>query len=153
MATLNYTTSIPAVRTIGEMQAALAKHGAASIAVAYTGGQPSGIGFMLKTPHGFRTFDLPVDVAAVHRLLTDQKAGKNGHKKNARVDNRPEQAERVAWRVTRDWLMAQLAIIEAQMATLDQVMLPYLKVDDSHTLYQAYAERENLLALEAGLAT
>jgi len=38
-------------------------------------------------------------------------------------------------------------IIEAQMATLDQVMLPYLKVDDSHTLYEAYTEREQNLAI------
>lgn len=148
MATLNYTTTISVVRTIGEMQQALAGHGAASIAIAYEGGKPSGIGFMLKTPHGFRTFDLPVDVAAVHRLLSDQRAGRNGYKANIRVDARPEQAERVAWRVARDWLFAQLAIIEAQMATLDQVMLPYLKVDDSHTLYQVYTDREEFLALE-----
>ena len=33
------------------------------------------------------------------------------------------------------------------MATLDQVMLPYLKVDDSHTLYEAYTEREQNLAI------
>jgi len=147
MATLNYTTVVPVVRTIGEMQEALAGHGAASIAIAYEGGKPSGISFMLKTPHGFRTFDLPVDVAAVHQLLTEQRHGQNGHKANSRVDARPEQAERVAWRVAREWLFAQLAIIEAQMATLDQVMLPYLKVDDSHTLYQAYTQREQALAI------
>ena len=147
MATLNYTTGVPVVRTIGEMQESLARHNAASIAITYEGSKPVGIGFMLKTPHGFRTFELPVDVAAVHQLLTDQRHGQNGHKTNSRVDNRPEQAERVAWRVARDWLFAQLAIIEAQMATLDQVMLPYLKVDDSHTLYQAYAEREQNLAI------
>lgn len=60
----------------------------------------------------------------------------------------PEQAERVAWRVAREWLLAQLAIIEAQMATLDQVMLPYLQVDGQKTLYAAYREREDTLQLE-----
>jgi hypothetical protein len=142
MPTLNYTTSVPVVRTIGEIQHALAKHGASGVGMSYEDGKPVGIVFMLTTPFGERAFALPVDVPAVHRLLTDQRQGRNGHKRNARVDNRLEQAERVAWRVIRDWLMAQLALIEAQMVSLDQVMLPYLKVDPGHTLYEAYQERE-----------
>ena len=59
-------------------------------------------------------------------------------------------AERVAWRVIKDWLEAQLALIDAQMATLDQVMLPYLVIDATgKTLYGSYRDREQV-ALEAG---
>lgn len=144
MPTLNYTTTVPASRTIAEMQEALARHGAQTIAIDYHDGRPAGIAFMLTTPQGPKAFTLPVDVQAVHRLLSDQKNGRNGQKRNGRVDDRPAQAERVAWRVVRDWLLAQLAIIEAQMATLDQVMLPYMRVDDSRTLYEAYRDREPL---------
>lgn len=142
MGTLNYTTTVPASRTIAEIQTALAKHGAGTIAVQYEGQKPCGLAFSLTTPHGLKAFALPVDVAAVHRLLTDQRDGRNGWAKNSRVDARVEQAERVAWRVVREWLLAQLAIIEAQMATMDQVMLPYLRVDDTHTLYERYRENE-----------
>jgi hypothetical protein len=54
--------------------------------------------------------------------------------------------ERVAWRIAKDWLEAQLAILQSEMVSIDQVMLPYLHVDGDKTLYQAYAERENALA-------
>ncbi|WP_189339127.1 hypothetical protein [Williamsia muralis] len=33
----------------------------------------------------------------------------------------PEHALRVAWRITKDWVEAQLAIIETQMVTPAQV--------------------------------
>jgi hypothetical protein len=57
----------------------------------------------------------------------------------------------VAWRVVKDWLEANLALVAAQMATIDEVMLPYLHVDGDRTLWQAYREREQA-ALTAGPA-
>lgn len=141
MPTLNYTTKIAASKTIAEMQNALAKHGASSISTHFEDGLASGLSFSLPTPHGVRVFSLPVDCAAVWRLLRAQKV--------ASSLSTEAQAQRVAWRVAKDWLLAQLALIEAQMATLDQVMLPYLHVDGDKTLYAAYRERESALALES----
>jgi hypothetical protein len=41
----------------------------------------------------------------------------------------------------KDWLEAQLALIDAQVVEIEQVMLPYLIVDDTGlTLYQRYLE-------------
>lgn len=148
MPTLNYTTKIGVVQTVSEIQKALASHGATRIATDYTDGKPSGIAFALPTPAGTRLFNLPVNVPAVAKLLADQREGRNGYDRNGRVDARPEQAERVAWRVTRDWLLAQLAIIEAQMATLDQIMLPYMQWDADRTLYDAFRDHE-VRALES----
>ena len=51
--------------------------------------------------------------------------------------------------VVKDWIEAVLALIEARMVTIDEVMLPYLKVDQERTLWQAYQEREQA-ALDAG---
>lgn len=89
MPTLNYSTSVPVSRTVAEMQQALAGHGAASVSIAYDAGRPSGLAFMLQTPHGSRHFALPVDVAAVQRLLTSQRKGRDGYQPNSRVDARP----------------------------------------------------------------
>ena len=156
MPALNYTTTISADRTLGECQRLLGRAGAAAVAVHYgVDGRADGMSFMLRTPHGERAFQLPVDVSAMQRLLISQsKAGKIRYhgKGGAGYLTSSEHAERVAWRVVKDWLEAQLALIEAQMATLDQVMLPYLRVDDQRTLYQAYSERE-ALALEAGVTS
>ena len=150
MSVLNYTTQIAPTKTIGEVQALLAKHGASRIATDYTDGQPCGLTFALTTAHGLRLFTLPVDVDAMHRLLRSElRAGRLKNNKSRAVMESREQAERVAWRVIKDWLAAQLALVQTEMAALDQVMLPYLHADNSgRTLYAAYLDRENVLALE-----
>lgn len=150
MATLNYSTSVPVARTVGEVQAMLSGHDANAVAIRYRDKVPVGVSFQLTTPHGERTFTLPVDVDAVQRLLAAQaRAGKFKASVPRGGWATPEHAARVAWRVVKDWLAAQLAIIEAQMATLDQVMLPYLHVDGQATLYEVYREREQR-AIEGG---
>ncbi len=150
MSVLNYTTSIAASKTIGEIQALLSQHGATRIAVDYVERAPSGLTFALVTPHGARLFTLPVNVDAMHRLLVaERRAGRLKGGSRAVMESR-EQAERVAWRVVKDWLAAQLALVQTEMAALDQVMLPYLHVDGDRTLYAAYTEREDMLALRSG---
>jgi hypothetical protein len=148
---LNYTTAIPVAQTAGECQAILAAAGASSVVVHYEGGQPSGLSFTLKTPHGTRAFTLPVDLEAMRRVLA--KAEDDGmfatlRKKSGSFSTR-EHAARVAWRVAKDWLEACLALIAARMTTIETVMLPYLHVDGDKTLWQAYREREQA-AIEMG---
>lgn len=144
-APVNYTTQISALKTVGEMQQMLSSHGAQRIAIDYENGCPSALSFALTTPDGLRVFAMPVNIEAMHRLLKkkeDQGLLKSGSR--ATRTSR-EQAERVAWRIMKDWLGAQLALIDSTMVGLDQIMLPYLRVDDSgKTLYQAFREREML---------
>jgi hypothetical protein len=129
---------------MAECQSILAAAGAASVAVHFDDGQPAGLSFSLRTPHGPRNFTLPVDVAAMQAVLV--KAERDGQftslRKAASKWTSREHAAAVAWRVVKDWLEANLALIAAQMATLDEVMLPYLHVGEGRTLWQAYRERE-----------
>ena len=39
----------------------------------------------------------------------------------------------MAWRVMKDWIAAQLALAETKMVQLDEIMLPYMHVDDGGT--------------------
>jgi hypothetical protein len=148
---LNYSTTIPAGQTVSECQSILAAAGADSVAVHFEAGRPSGLSFTLKTPHGVREFTLPVDVPAMHAVLrtTDFSSLKASRARLVRLAGR-EHAANVAWRVIKDWLEANLALIAAQMAPIDEVMLPYLHVDQDRTLYQAYRERESALELTPG---
>jgi len=132
---LNYTTTIAAEKTASEIGTILAKGGAASVSTMFETGKPVGIGFSLRTPHGDRHFELPVNVDGVMAAL------KADRRTSARQRERA-QAERTAWRVTKDWIAAQVALVEAQMATLDEVMLPYLMVDAGRTLYAVYVANE-----------
>lgn len=138
MAIKNYTTTIDVYKSLGEIQGALASHGARKIMVDYDGaGQPTGVMFGIETPAGPRSFWLPANVDGVRTVFERQK-----------VKAQPGQAERTAWRNVRDWIMAQMAIIEAGQVKIDEVFLPYLTDGKGRTLYQLYLGGQ--MALESG---
>lgn len=138
MAIKNYTTEVDVYKSLSEIQAALASHGARKIMVDYDAvGQPIGVMFAIETPNGPRGFCLPANVDGVRAVFDRQK-----------VKAKPGQADRTAWRNIRDWIMAQMAIIEAGQVQLEEVFLPYLTDNRGKTLYQLY--RGGQLALEGG---
>ena len=56
-----------------------------------------------------------------------------------------DQAERVAWRIVKDWVAAQMAILESEMVQMDEIFLPYMLNDKGQTLFQCY--RQNQLSI------
>jgi hypothetical protein len=132
MPILNYTTTISVDKTVGDIQRILAVHGAKSIQVDYANSLPIALAFFADTPIGERAFALPANIDGVWQALVQQN-------RRGKVPSRfatKEQAGRVAWRILKDWTEAQMAIIEAGMVTLDQVMLPYMQVGNE-SLYSA----------------
>lgn len=148
---LNYSTTIPAVKTVAECQQLLAEAGAESVAVHYENREPAGLSFRLDTPHGPRAFTLPVDVDGVQRVIAKMLEDNPPHVSRAQIAkwSTRKHAGDVAWRVARDWLEAVLALISAGMASVQEIMLPFLHVDGDRTLWQAYRDREQA-AIEAG---
>ena len=142
MPILNYTTTVNVEKTLAEIQRILARSGATSIQIDYDAGLPVALAFFAETPIGNRAFVLPANIDGVWKALTDQN-------RRGRVPSRfatKQQASRVAWRIIKDWIAAQMAIIEAGMVTLDQVMLPYMQVGEQ-SFYEAV--RQNQMALPA----
>ena len=114
MAIKNYTTTIDVYKSLGEIQGALASHGARKVMVDYDGaGNPTGVTFGIQTPEGLRGFLLPANVDGVRAVFARQK-----------VKAAPGQAERTAWRNVQNWIMAQMAIVEAGQVQIDEVFLP-----------------------------
>lgn len=133
----NYTTKIDAFTSLGEIQGALARNGAGKIMVEYGDtGLPESICFVISVPNFDRPqgFKLTARVEGVERVFTKQKV---------RADR--EQAERTAWRNIRDWVMAQMAMLESEQATLDELFLPVLLGNGGQTLFEAYREGQLLL--------
>lgn len=145
MPLLNYTTTVAAEKTVAEVQRMLAKAGARQIMTDYNGsGAATGVTFSIDDGDGVRAFTLPVRTDRVHAVMSRYESG---------IPNRyqsKEQAERVAWRIAKDWLEAQLAIVETEMVTFTQVMLPYMRAASGSTLYELYIGGELLPALGAG---
>ncbi len=134
MPLLNYTTSIAADKTVGEIQSILAKAGASRILVEYVAAMPSGLAFEIRGTQ----YRLPCRVEAVWAIL------RNDYSVPRRLRTEA-QARRVAWRILRAWVEAQLAIIQTGMVAVDEVFLPYQLTGGGETVYQLYQRTDRLL--------
>jgi len=56
-----------------------------------------------------------------------------------------EQAQRVAWRILKDWIQTQMAIIEAGLSSTVEVFMPYAVMDSGQTLFQSFSENPRFL--------
>lgn len=113
---------------------ALARAGATKIMVDYESGKPTAVTFAIETVAGTRGFRLPAAVDGTLRVFAAQKI---------KADR--AQAERTAWRNIRDWVLAQLALVESCDVAVDEVFFPYLTDKNGRTLYQAYATGQFML--------
>ena len=148
MGLLNYSTSISAQKTAGEIQAVLARHGAKAIMIEYgDDGAAEALSFKVKTPQGDCRFRLPVAPAPVLKVLQEQRmAGKLRHS----ITVNREQAVKVAWRIVKDWVEAQMALLETEMVSIEEIFLPYLITDSGQTLYHVMAGKGFLLGTGEG---
>ena len=105
----------------------------------YEEGIVTHVSFKINTPHGLIPFRMPSRVDGIYNILKDDTSIKRIHRTR-------EQAVRTGWRLIKDWIEAQVAIIEAEMATLEEVMLPYAQTEMSgKTLYERFVEKPQLL--------
>lgn len=139
MAIKNYTTTINVNKTIEEIQGILSKHGATAIMTEYDNENVTGLSFKIMTPRGELGIRLPSNTDRVLQVLKKQK------KNNTKVKNTFEQANKVAWRIIKDWIDAQMAILETEMVEMEEIFLPYMINNDGQTLYQAFKNNQLML--------
>ena len=77
---------------------------------------------------------LPANIEAVQRVLIQQK-----------VNCDKAQAARVAWRIVKDWVEAQMAILESEMVDMDEIFLPYMLNSSGDTVYELYSHNQLML--------
>lgn len=124
----NYTTKVPAVQTVGEIQGILAAHGARKVMMDYgEGGEVSAVTFALNCGGELRGFRLEAKSQGVLAAIAKD-----------RVKCDAVQAERIAWRNIKDWISAQVALVETEQATMDELFLPKLVDRNEHTLYEVF---------------
>jgi len=128
MAILNYTTQIKSEKTISEIMKCLVNHGATKIVTDYNGVIPCAVTFCLNLNDSLIAFSLPANYTGVLNAM------KNDSKIPRRLIT-DEQAVRVSWRIVKDWVEAQMAIVEAQLADIAEVFLPYAITKNGNTLY------------------
>jgi hypothetical protein len=143
MGILNYTTEVDTMKSVGQIQAILIAHRVENISTEYRDREPEAITFAITLDGNRIGFRLPCNYEGVLRAM------KQDSKVPPRYCN-PAQAKRVAWRIIKDWVEAQLAIVEAQQAEVAEVFFPYLIVDRSGQSAFRQFKEHNQKQLEAG---
>ena len=125
-----YTTDVRADRTLAEISKMLVENHALAILTEYnTDREPRAISFRIQTEYGLIAFQLPARIEAVAKILA------MNHRQTKPQTIR-EQAMRTAWRIVRDWLEAQLAMVQAGLVSTVEIFLPYAQDAQGRTFYE-----------------
>ncbi len=130
----NYTSQVPADRSISRIERMLVEIGANNINKQYTDGQLKALSFLVIVNGNTLAFRLPAKVDVVQRVLWDEvKRPQSGTRQRIRG-----QAERTAWKIVCDWVETQTAMIKLEQAEFAEMFLPYVY---SPELDQTFYER------------
>jgi hypothetical protein len=139
----NFSTKVSENKTVAEIQDLLARKGANAIQIEYANGRPQALKFVIEVDKIPVPFRLPCNFDGVRRALA-----KNS--KTAFLAREEDRYRRIAWRIVKDWIDAQMALIEAEQAALAEIFLPYVVSDSGRTLYLHW--KENMLPVDRQLA-
>ena len=93
----------------------LIKRGATDILTHYgPGGMATGLKWRMETASETLAFSLPINADAVFEILTRDLVMKTN------PAARMQQANRTAWRIIKEWTLAQMALIETEMVTVER---------------------------------
>ena len=137
MPLMNYSTKVETHRTVSEITRILVRHGASRIVQDFDGsGNVVALKWSLAGRYGTLGYAMPVNYEAVYDVLTDE-----GLIFKRDTDRRKEQARRVAWRILKDWIEAQIALLESGMVEMEEIFLPYMLAGPGDkTLYKALVD-------------
>lgn len=134
----NYSTQVSVSKSIMEIEKILASFGADAIIKEYSGdGRVQKLSFKINE----KVFKLPANVNGVKNVMYGDKKRYYGRDS---MKHRDEQAYRVAWRIIKDWIYAQLSLISSGQANPQEIFLPYM-YDGKKTLYQTFLDEGKFL--------
>ena len=148
----NFSTEIPVVRTIAEIEKMLTKYGATHILKEYDDeGDPMMLVFAIMTQHGKMGIRLPIHPDKIISVFKKQVSNGLLPRKYWDGEWAHKQAQRVGWRIIKDWLDAQITLLNIEMVKIEEIFLPYIyneKLD--MTVYEMLEKGKfNLELLEA----
>lgn len=141
MAILNYTTQIDVYKTVAEIERILSEHGVMSIMKQYEDGQVVSLSFLIDDGEKKIPVRMPIRVDECLKVMQKQK---KEHPK-MQIKATKEQASKVAWRIMKDWIEVQMALLEINMVRFEEIFLPYIETTGGKTIYEKLEERKFLL--------
>lgn len=117
----NYTSTVPAVTSMGRIELCLVKAGATDISKKYADGICKAITFRMMVNNSPLFFQLPAKVDRCFDVLYKEVKRPRPDTK----DNIRSQAERTAWKIISDWVEIQLSMILLEQADALEIFLPF----------------------------
>lgn len=108
---------------MGDIQDKLTEHGADHIAVSNENREPVALAFQIDG----RSYIIRANIDGMVEILSTI----------PRAIKTREQAARTAWKCIRDWVFAQIALVEAEQASLAEIMLPYMQTASGVSVFEA----------------
>ena len=81
-------------------------------------GEVAAVSFRMLYNDVMISFRLPAHVDSIYVIMQNEKGVQRKHRSR-------DHARRIAWRIIKDWVEAQLALVEAEQAEMVEVFLPY----------------------------
>lgn len=53
----------------------------------------------------------------------------------------------MAWRILKDWVATQMALLDMQMVRFEEIFLPYIKTDNGQTVFERLKEKHFLIEI------
>lgn len=134
----NYTSSSSLNNIFADIEKTLTTHGAKQVIRDYgygDDGKIKSISFVIETPSTLLGIRLPAKFDAVERIF-----------ENDGVRYKPEQPYRTAWATIRDWISAQMALVDWEMVKPEEIFLPYIVMPETgQTFFETVQKRGFLL--------
>lgn len=134
----NYSTSVPAMESINQIQAILLSFGAKDIMMTADNNRKSviGISFTMDVLGKTVPFRIPVNVEKVQEYLYLEYMRSTSRPRKGKEDFYSE-AERVAWRINKDWIHSQISILETEQVPPFALLMGLVMLDKDTTFFQA----------------
>lgn len=112
-------------KTIDEIRKILVKAGAKKIVFDYDLELPTKLSFSYPFKEEMMYFTLPLRFNGIRENM-----------KKLKVQGGDEQTLNIGWRVMKDWILAQLTMVDAEVAEFSEVFFSYGVTRDGTTMYE-----------------
>lgn len=125
----NYTTMIQVSRSIGEIHEFLIEFGAEKIMLDIRNKETVGVSFIMKIKDIFYPYKLSVKPESVQEFLWNEYKSKRTNRTKKTRDDFKDEANRITWRIQRDYLHSLLSIIATEQVNIGTALMGFLMVD------------------------